>query len=68
MQDGPVPDRGHRVRERIHAGAHVPGPVPGRCPPDRLHIRAHRAQRVLCHTRHVGAHRLARAPRASQTR
>lgn len=68
VQNGPVPDRGYRVRERLHAGAHVVGSVPGRRPSDRLHLRAHRAQCVLRYTRHMGADRAARATGARQTR
>lgn len=68
VQNGPVPDRGHGVRERLHAGAHVAGQVPGGRPPDRVHIRAYRAQRVVRHHRHVGADRAARPARARQTR
>lgn len=68
VQNGPVPDRGDRVRERLHAGAHVAGPFPGRRPPDRVHLRAHRAQRVVRHHDHVGADRAARPARARQAR
>lgn len=68
VQNGPVPDRGDRVRQRLHPGAHVAGPVPGRRPSDRVHLRAHRTQRVLRHSRHVGADRFAGTARARQTR
>lgn len=68
VQDGPVPDCGDGVRQRLHAGAHVSGPVSGRRPPDRVHLRAHRTERVFRHHRHLGAHRPSRSARAGPAR
>ena len=54
MQAGPVPDRADRLRLYLHAGLHVPGPLPGRRLPHRVHDLADGDQLPADHRGHLG--------------
>ena len=54
VQAGAIPDHRDGLRQHLHAGLHVPRPIPRRRLPDRVDDAEDRVQLPQGHHRHLG--------------